>query len=652
MAGCISDGQAGWRLLPCLAALIFLAGFGAALGADKVASANSPGALRVTEQGIAVEVSVSPVAGGKARAPQEGEDVTIRFKISDATSGAPVRGAQPAAWLDRMADGATISTEGTHAKTQSFLQGSILGRPYADLNVYEVLALNEDNTISVVDPLFGFGGSKLLALVSLSSRGEDWALSADQRNLYVSMPESQGVAVVDTSAWKVAATIPTGVQPTRLALQPDQHYLWIANHGSGSESADSGVTVIVAQDRTIKKHIATGRGPYEIAFTEDSAWAFVLNRGSGTLSIIDVRALAKTRDIPVGKKPAGLDYCAKAGAAFVTDEDSGQITVVDSHRREVRATIQAEPGLGQIKFPPNGQFGFVVNPRTNVLHIVDSVANRLVQTGDMAKEPCQIAFSDKLAYIRHRQTATVFMVPLASVGVLGQPITVLDFEGGQNPPGAGKYPSLASSIIPVPGGDAVLVANEKDQSIYYYQEGMAAAKGEFRNYGHNPRAVLNVDRALREHAEPGVYETVVRLGEPGAYEIIFLLRSPRIVQGFPLEVQANPELERARRTGKLTVRASVENRVGKVGRPFAVHFEIADLVDHTPKQRLENLTVLAYLAPGVWQKRMTPEETRNGVYSIAFEPPRPGVYYVNLLQGGKLLPLQDGQQLILEVPEE
>ena len=69
----------------------------------------------------------------------------------------------------------------TLAKTKSLLEGGLFSKPDIDLNAYYVLALNEDPTISVVDPLFGFGGSKLLAMVPLKSRGDDWVLSADQR---------------------------------------------------------------------------------------------------------------------------------------------------------------------------------------------------------------------------------------------------------------------------------------------------------------------------------------------------------------------------------------------------------------------------------------------------------------------------------------
>lgn len=632
---------------------LLLASTGARAADDKVAESASPSApQRFTEQGFTVDFSVAPASRAKTSATEEGRDVIIRFKISQAVDGAPVRGLLPAAWLDRLPAGGKISPQATHAKTQAFRQGGTFGKAYADLNVYYVLVMNEDNTISVVDPLFGFGGSKLLAYVQLKGRGEDWVLSSDQRALYVSMPETNAVAVVDTNTWSVTANIPTGPQPRRLALQPDQHYLWIANRGSGSETADSGVTVVSTEDGSVKAHIATGQEPSEIVFTEDSRSAFVLNRGSGTLSAIDVPTLRKLSDIPVGKKPAGLDYCAKSGSVFASDEESGQIVVVDARRRTLLATIKAEPGLGQIKFPPNGQFGFVVNPRTNLLHVIDSASNRIVQTGDMEKEPFQIGFSDRLAYIRHRQTATILMIPLDGIGAADKRLSAVDFDGGQTPPGKGRYPSLASCLVQAPGMSAVLVANEQDKAVYYYEEGMAAAKGEFSNYGHLPRAVLPVDRTLRERSEPGVYETVLRLSEAGSYEVVFALSSPRIVAGFQLDVQPNPELERQRKTGKLVALASIKDRVVKVGQPVGIDFKVADELSKAPRTKLENLSVLAYRAPGVWQKRLAPQETAEGIYSVVFSPPDAGIYYVQLLQGRNPVPLHDGQQLIFEAVEK
>ncbi len=652
MAAPCQHFRSGRSFLAALVAWLALAGAAGAAEKAAPAAAVTPEANHFTEQGIALDFSLVPVGAAASRAPREGDDVIVRFKLAEVAGGAPVRALQPAGWVDRLSAGAKVSPQTTHAKAQAFQQGGTFGKAWADLNVYYVLVMNEDNTISVVDPLFGYGGSKLLTYILLKSRGEDWVLSPDQRNLYVSMPGADAVAVVDTTSWAVVANLATGRQPGRVALQPDQHYLWVADHGSGSETADRGVTVIVAGSRSVKTHIATGAGAGEIAFSEDSHSAFVLNRGSGTLSVVDVPTLRKVSDIPVGKRPTGLAACAKSGTVFATDEESGQIVVVDARSRKVVANIQAEVGLGQIKFPPGGRFGFVVNPKANLLHVVDAASNRMVQTGNMEKEPFQIGFSDRLAYIRDRQTATVLMISLDGIGVPGRPLSAVDFEGGDAPPGHARAPSIADALVQAPGSAAVLVASEQDKAVYYYEEGMAAAKGAFSNDGHLARAVLPVDRTLRERAQPGVYETVLRLREPGSYEAIFALSSPRILKGFRFEVAPDEALERQRKAGKLEALAGMKNRVLKLGQSAEIDFKVAAEDSKLPSAKLENLTVVAYLAPGLWQKRIAPTETAAGIYSIAFEPPRPGVYNVQLFHGREPIPLRDGPQLVFEVVDK
>jgi hypothetical protein len=61
-------------------------------------------------------------------------------------------------------------------------------------------------------------------------------------------------------------------------------------------------------------------------------------------------------------------------------------------------------------------------------------------------------------------------------------------------------------MVPAPEGNSVLIANPADRVIYYYSEGMAAPMGSFQNYRREPRALMVVDRSLRE-VTSGVYTT-------------------------------------------------------------------------------------------------------------------------------------------------
>src|SRR5947209_3406168 len=191
------------------------------------------------------------------------------------------------------------------------------------------------------------------------------------------------------------------------------------------------------------------------------------------------------------------------------------------------------------------------------------------------------------------------MCPPQRIGQSGA-IGVADFTGGQHALGAGKYASMADSIVEAPDGPAVLVANPADRAIYYYKEGMAAPMGGFNNYSREPRAVLVVDRSLREHPG-GVYSTTTTVGKPGRYDVVFFLDSPRVVSCFALDIAARPETL-AKRTSEAKVEPLPFPPHVKAGVPARIQFRLSDAATHRPVTA-SDVEILAMQAPGVWQRR-------------------------------------------------
>jgi YVTN family beta-propeller protein len=608
----------------------------------------------VNHQGIAVEFSIQHVDPAKFRTEelQEGDDVRICFRITDTTGGKPVRNLNPAAWLDLIARNDIRGAKSCEQKVRAFLGGGIFGKAEVDLNVFHVLTLNGEASISVVDPLFSFGGTKLLGMVVLESPGEDWAMTSGETRIFVSMPDSKKVAVVDTASLEVLRNIPLESRPGRIALQPDEGLVWVADDAENADkAAASGVTAIDTTRWERITHMTTGRGPHEIAFSDDGRLAFVTNGQDGTVTLIDTRSLKPVASIRTGAGPVSVAFSPLAKMAYIASGD-GAITIVDGLRREVVARIQAEPGLGQIKFAPGGRLGFIVNPARDVVHILDAATNRIVQTADVEDQPYQVAFSDQLAYVRHRGSAEVLMMPLKAVGVEKKPVQVFSFPGGQIPPAKASRLSPADAIVAAPGENAVLVANPMDKSVYYYKEGMAAPMGNFSNYGRETRAVLVVDRSLKERGSPGVYETTVRLRKPGDYDVVFLLDSPRLVHCFTAAVKPNPALEQKRKAGKLTVEHLVERRRVGVGANVSLRFRLTDQQTKAPISGLTDVEVLTNLMPGIWHKRHVASPKDDGVYVLDFVPPRPGLYYIYLQCLSRGLGFNNDQYLILEAVED
>src|SRR3954462_14565518 len=361
---------------------------------------------------IAGAGKVEPGAGGPGPV-LEGRSARITLEITDKLSGQPLTGLYPGAWLDRPASHRQAPPADCHKKVEAFIGGALLSRPEVALNVYYVLALNDDATLSVVDPLFGYGSSKLLTMVFLKSPGEDWALSPDGGRLFVSMPEAGSVAVVDTTTWKVTGEIATAPHPRRLALQPDGQYLWAAT--------DAGVSVLDPRTLTRKADLATGKGAHDLVFSGDSRFAFVTNDTDGTVSVLDTGALAKLRDVPVGARPVSLAWSSQARAAYVSTAGDGAVGGGEPEKPQPLVRIAVSPGLGQIRFAPGGRLAFVVHPNANAVHIVDAASNRLIQTADMEEGPDQVSFSDELAYVRHRGSDSGLMIPPKSMWQRGRP---------------------------------------------------------------------------------------------------------------------------------------------------------------------------------------------------------------------------------------
>ncbi|MFN0119409.1 MAG: beta-propeller fold lactonase family protein [Blastocatellia bacterium] len=568
---------------------------------------------KIIREGIAVEVSVAS-ANPELR---EAEDAVVTVKITDTNTNTALAGVKPSAWIDRK-QAATAQT--CSQKVQSFLQGSLNARPEIDLNSYYLLTLNNEPNISVIDPLLGFGSSKLYTLVMLKSRGEDWALTRDGKRLYVSMPLVNEVAVVDTATWKVITNLDAGYRPTRVVLQADERYLWVGNDATDQ----SGVTVIDTVKLTVAAKLLTGAGHHDIALTPDDRFAFVTNQQSDTVTVIDVASLRKVKDLNTGRAPVNIAFSAQSQALYIPCEADGKITIIDTARQAVLKHLETDPGITAIRFAPGGRYGFVAQPGANVVSIFDAATNQRLQTIKVGKTPDQIAFTKNFAYVRSAGSDEMTQIELASI-TKPEGANVTHFPSGQAPEKS-PHQSSASSLFPGPEGNTLLIANPVDQAIYYYSEGMAAPMGSLQNYRRVPRAVLVADRSLREPA-PGTYTTTIRLPKSGAYELALLMDSPRIVHCFDLNIKPNPSLK-PETTVAVKLEPMIKNHQVGVGEAVSVRFRLTDPDSKQPKDKLTDVRVLSFLAPGFNQQRQRAEPRGDGVYELQFKATEAGAYYL------------------------
>ena len=600
-----------------------------------LAAGNAPAAVpadeasRYVKGGLIVEFSAKPLAGAPVAAATglvEDELAELRFRISEEATGKPVRGLAPGAWLDmgEIIQGKPgAEQKSCKDKIALYLRGIVGIRPMVDLNSYFVAVMNHDASLSIIDPTVSMvGRTSTLARVLLAKPGADLVTSADDKRVFVSMPAAGQVAVIDTDTWKVTANVTAGDGATRLALQPDRRYLWVGYNGMGD--APGGVSVIDAETLKAVAQISTGRGHHEIALSDDSRWAFVSNRADGTVSVIDVRKLQLQRTLELGGQPISLAYSKLAQALYVADAQNGVVHAIRPGDWETTERIAVKPGLGPMRFTPDGRWALLLNTSDDRVLVLDPSSNRIVHDVAVTGQPYQVAFTRAFAYVRALGSERVTMINLSTLGD-GKKPTVQSFAAGAVPPKAAGALVIGDSIAPAAGDAGVLVVNPADNTTYFYMEGMNAASSNYQAYGARARAVTVVDRSLQE-IEPGVYASRVKMPAAGRLDVAFSLDSPQMLHCFSAEVAVNSTLAAARKGVK--VEYLMASHEFKAGEKALVRFRVFDGATREPMTGLDDMLAKSLLAPGRLPAVRPAREVGAGVYEVEVALPQPGAYYV------------------------
>ena len=579
---------------------------------------------RHAREGVIIEFSAAPVHGGVL---MEGELAELRFKLTDEASGQPMRGNVPGAWLDigeviRGQPG--VELKSCKDKVALYLRGIVGIRPMMDLNSYYVVVLNRDPSVTIVDPSVSLAAStSTLARIVLPRAGADWVKSPDGKRLYVSMPTAGQVAVIDTDTFKLAATIDAGRSPTRVVVQPDGRYLWVGNDAKVADA--SGITVIDTETLKPVKSLLTGIGHHEIAVSEDSRVAFVTNRDSGTVSLVDVRKLEILRQANVGGMPLSVGYSPLGKVAYVADGKDGVVTVLGGIDFAPLKRIALRPGLGPLRFAPDGRHALVVNTHEDLVHVIDVSSNERIHDIPVKGQPYQLTFSRAFAYVRSLASERVTMVNLLSLGRGAKPI-VQSFAAGSKPPRAAGELPLADSMAPANVDAAVLVVNPADNTTYSYMEGMNAPASNYQSYGAAARAVTVVDRSLKE-TEPGVYTSKLRIPVAGRYDVALMVNAPRMIHCFSLEAAENPAFAADKR--RVVAEFLVASREVPLGASVPVRVKLRS-ADGKLQTDLKDVRLLSFLVPGQRREETVAREVEPGVYEAHVQIPEHGAYSIHV----------------------
>jgi YVTN family beta-propeller protein len=170
----------------------------------------------------------------------------------------------------------------------------------------------DDNKLYVFD----IDAKKIRKKIPLEKEGYTCLLSADKKQLYISLWGGGAVLVYNIAAEQITSKIPVGSHPNEMVLTRDGQYLFTAIADDNAVAVIDTKTnrVIETLNTALYPDAPSGSTTNGLALSEDEKTLYIANADNNSLSVFDVSEKGKSLSkgfIPVGWYPTNVKVAGK-----------------------------------------------------------------------------------------------------------------------------------------------------------------------------------------------------------------------------------------------------------------------------------------------------------------------------------------------------
>jgi len=289
-------------------------------------------------------------------------------------------------------------------------------------------------SVDVVDPARG----ALVQRIAVGKRPRGIVLSHDRTRVFVALSGSpiggpgvdesklppadrkaDGIGVIDVASHTLTRKYESGIDPETFALSPDDRTMFVSNEDSGELS-----TVDVATG-AVRAHLKIGDEPEGVTIRPDGKLVYVTCETSNAIYAIDPADNRIAAIVPTSPRPRALVFTPDSRLAFATAETGGAVDLIDPSARKVIKTIQIPKDSGN-PIPPrpmglalsaDAKHVFVSLGREKGLIEIDVATQAITRTiPNVGARPWGIALSPdgKQIYTANGPSGDVSVVDIAS----------------------------------------------------------------------------------------------------------------------------------------------------------------------------------------------------------------------------------------------
>ncbi len=206
---------------------------------------------------------------------------------------------------------------------------------------------------------------------------------------------ADGIGVVDVAQHKLIGKISVGSDPEEFDLSQDGTQLYISN-----EDVMTASVVSIAKKR-VEHIVLVSQEPEGVATTPDGRHFYVTCETAGDIFVVDATTYRTTAHFKVDPRPRSADFLRGTPIGFIPSESAGELNVINYVQARLLKVIALPPGSRpmKVKVSPDGRWVYTSNGRAGTISVLDAHTYRLVHTIKVGKRPWGLAFSPDGRYL-------------------------------------------------------------------------------------------------------------------------------------------------------------------------------------------------------------------------------------------------------------
>jgi YVTN family beta-propeller protein len=213
-------------------------------------------------------------------------------------------------------------------------------------------------------------------------------VSHDGKLLWATSETPQAVLEIDTATGKILHVWNTNqVRSHMIVTTPNESKFYVTNTVSGSVS-------VVDRSTGEVKVLPTGPGTEGIAISPDGKEVWAASRIDAKISIISTASDVIVTAFPSGgKEPKRMAFTPDGAQVWVTNSRSDQVTVFDTHTRELIASLTLAKAPSGVYFSSDGRHAYVTNANANELTSLDVASRKILSAMPIGTDPDGVIWS-------------------------------------------------------------------------------------------------------------------------------------------------------------------------------------------------------------------------------------------------------------------